>query len=101
MKKLDKHLELISTIIKSNDKVVKTILKTCDKSFINFIGELSLNILKEVIILTKYYIKRLKTFSKIIRLIGSNKVKIEKRRRLCVKYNNVIILLLKACQKYF
>lgn len=101
MKNIDKHINLITTIIESHDSVVKAILKSVDKKFITFLGELALNILKKVITISSYYITKLKKYTSIVRLIGSTKINPEKRRKLCVQHSKAVVILLKASKQYF
>lgn len=101
MKNIDKHINLINTIIESDDSVVKAILKSTGKEFITFIGELALNILKKVISISNYFISKLKKYSNNVRLIGSSKISTVKRRKICVQSSKVVAILLKASRQYF
>jgi len=90
-------LRKVEFLIGAENEVQRIILKTAGDEFIIFLGEIALNILEEVIPLSKYFKKKLRSHAQFIRDLGAKKkVKIEHRRRLCVRNSSTIVLMLKA-----
>ena len=100
MKDFDKFFDLVKVITTSDDKAVKAIIKTSPEQFIKFIGDISINILYEIIPLTVYYLDKLDKHSNIVRKIGSRRLRSRKIRILCTKYSQIVTVLLKASYDY-
>lgn len=96
MKKLDKFRGVVNIILDSNIQIRRANVRAASEEFIKFIGDVALNVLKEVIQLSGYYLNKLDEHFEVIRKIGSKKVKSKARKRLCIKHTNVVFLLLKA-----
>jgi hypothetical protein len=97
MKEAERILCLVNIILDSTDTFIKGIFKYCEIELINFIGEVSINLLQENISVSEYYKNRLGRDSSIIRSLGSRKVKHRYRRQLCVKHHEIVCLMLRAC----
>ena len=81
-------------------QVCKNIIKSADKSFINFIGELALNLLQGNIDCQKKYLESLAKRKSIIRQLASKRSSSKIRRSICIKYPSLILLLLRATKIY-
>jgi len=99
MKKLDKFRGAVNIILDSNTHTRKDIIRAASEDFIKFIGDISLNVLKEVIQPSGHYLNKLDVHFEVIRKIGSKRVKSKARKRLCVKHSDVVFLLLKSVYK--
>ena len=81
-------------------QVCKNIIKSADKSFIKFVGELALNLLQGNIDYQKKYLESLSKRKSIIRQLASKRSSSKIRRSICVKYPSVILMLLRATKNY-
>lgn len=95
MKRLS-SFDYLTFLLSADIKVQKGILESAEDNFIQLLGEIALNILSETIELSNYFKTKLQKIAWFIRLIGSEKVKPKARRKLCIKYINFLILMLKA-----
>ena len=91
-------LRLIEFLITADSSMQSSILKTVSEEFIQFIGETALNILEEVLPLSKHFKNKLLPHAEFIRSLGSKKIKAENRRRLCIRDSEVVVLIFKAVQ---
>ena len=57
-----------------------------------------LNLLEEVLPLSKHFKSKLLPHAEFIRSLGSKRIKAENRRRLCVSNSELVVLMLKAVQ---
>lgn len=94
------YLQFIELVLHAEKDVQKSILRAADADFIQFLGEIALNMLDEVIPLSPYFRRKLKQQASIIRSLGSRRVKQNTRRRLCVKHSDLIATMLKAAMPY-
>ena len=90
------NIKIIDLFLQVDLKLQQSILKGASDNFIDFLGEIALNVLKGVLPLSSYYKKKLNDHAPFIRDIASAGVKRDKRRKLCVKYTSILTLLLKA-----
>jgi hypothetical protein len=91
---------LVDIVIYSSTKQRIAVLKSCDKEFIQFIGQVALNILQSVVPLSKHYKTKLKRQADVIRALGSKRITHVKRRKLCLSNDNLVVEILKAGYKY-
>lgn len=96
MKHSKEHINLAKLIIESDPAVCKSVLKSVNSGFIHFLGEIGLNILLENITLTGHYLSKLQSHSQFIRDLGSKRIKLRRRRKLCLEHHKIVQLLLKA-----
>ena len=91
-----KIISQLNFFIQANSSVQKSILRAADDSFIQFLGEIALNILEETIELSKYFKTKLRDDAWFIRKLGSAKVKASARRKLCLKHLNLLLVMINA-----
>ena len=92
-----KELLCVLQVLSAADvKMQKAILNACNDEVITFIGEIVLNLLNETIPLSPHFKSKLRDHASFIRSIGSKRVKVQGRRRLCVKHSDIVGSLLRA-----
>lgn len=91
-----KNLQLVKLLIDAEPTVCRSVLKTAASNFITFLGEVAINILHQNITITDHYLNKLRTHSKVIRDLGSKRIKNRRRQKLCVEHHKVVQLMLKA-----
>lgn len=91
-----KNLKLVKLILQADSDVQKSILRTVKDGFIEFLGEIALNILGGVLPLSFHFKNKLQPHAWFIREIGSKRVKHKTRRKLCIKNLQILNLMLKA-----
>lgn len=82
-------LQLAEFLMWAEPAIQVSVLKSANDEFIQFIGETALNILEEVIPLSKHFKSKLQPHAEVIRSLGT-------RRRLCVKQSELVALMLRA-----
>jgi hypothetical protein len=97
-----KNMELAIFLVAKagQDKVIRAILKECDDSFIQFIGEVALNVLYANVSISNHYKRKLKDSAGFIRSLASKSVKSDTRRRLILKQWKTVVILVKAIKKH-
>lgn len=87
---------IVQLLVSGDEKLSKTLLKGCSDDVITFIGETALNLLNQVIPLSTHFKSKLQDHAWFIRSIGSKRVKVNARRKLCVKHSEIVGLLMRA-----
>ena len=75
----------------------KSLFKAAPGEIFSFISEIGYNILRGNITLSARYKRLLKRKAKVIRLLSKEQLKTGKRRSLCLKHFDVVLLILKSC----
>lgn len=96
MTRSKKNIDLAEFLIEADPEVCKSVLKTANSNFIKFVGEVAVNILLENIKVTDHFLNKLRHYSKVIRDLGSKRIKHKRRQKLCVENHRVVQLMLKA-----
>jgi cystathionine beta-lyase family protein involved in aluminum resistance len=82
------------------ETVIRAILKECDDSFIQFIGEVALNVINGNVSISKHYKSKLKKHAHFIRSLASKSVKSDTRRRIILKQIETVVTLVKAIKEH-
>lgn len=94
------YLQFIDLFLHAEQGVQKSILRAADPDFIQYVGEVALNILEGVVPLSPYFKRKLKPHAQVIRSLGSSRVKQVTRRKLCVKHTALVARMLTAALPY-
>jgi hypothetical protein len=99
IKKSDKQLALF--LAKSRDmEVMRGIIKSSPDTFIQFIGEIALNVLSGNVSISKHHKSKLAKSADIIRLLASGKVEVSRRRTLIMKNTKVVLSLINSVKSH-
>jgi hypothetical protein len=91
---------LVDVVIHSSSRQRIGLLKSCDKEFIQFIGQVALNILEQVVPLSSHYKAKLRRHADVIRAIGSARITHTRRQKLCASNDKLVVDILKSGYEY-
>jgi hypothetical protein len=97
-RKVDRKLALFLSESR-NTKINRCIVKYCDDQFIQFLGEIALNVLQGTVEISSYYLTTLTNSAPVIRYLASSKVTVKKRRSRAVKEIVIVCTLVQAVKE--
>lgn len=79
-RRLRDNADFLRVLAKSNPKLRRAILKCCNTELVKTICEVTLNVLKGVVPISKQQKKRLTRYKKVLRALVDKKVSINKKK---------------------
>ena len=95
--KKKQHVTFCDIVLSAPVREQKSLFKAAPGEIFSFISEIAYNILRGHISLSARYKRLLKRKAKVIRLLSKEQLKTGKRRSLCLKHFDVVLLILKSC----
>lgn len=94
--RMQRNLALMELLYKSKPRMRKVIIAKAGPDFINALCEITLNVLRGNIPLTKHQYNKLKKKKSVIRLVADKKVKLLKKRKTITQHGGFLLPLLGA-----
>lgn len=93
--RVKKHESFLNFLVYADSTQQKLIIKALSSEQYDVLSEIALNIYTGTYPLSKKYINHLKPYKSYIRLLGSREVSNREKRRILLKNNSLVSLLLK------
>jgi hypothetical protein len=90
MEHVKENEPFLKALSKAHSKQAKGLIKTAKTKQLDALCEIILNVLKEVIAIPKGIVKKLKKYKKVIRSLAEKKLAKYIRRKVILKYLNII-----------